>query len=397
MTRPLRTLLAAVVALGVLAAAGPALAVSRPAKVGMVSFVGASLTSSGASLTITWPKTSGASSYEIFISPSYDRVLDASVYKKTTATTITLGGLKAGQSYFLQVRGKNSAGVGSRSSRVGHTTIYQHSMVSRTPFRVMTFNLCSEAAGCNTPWSWATRVPRILERISAVNPDILTLQESISLASTDTKQTASTVLPGYVRAAYSNSKSLYFRDARFDLASRGDVPRASSISLGNGRYAVWAELIDAQNAGQHIIAVSVHLSPGKTDTAAALRKTETTKLLTSLGTINDEGLNVVIGGDFNSHKNRTNDTVGPVMKSFGYRDAYDLTEKLINQHFNSYNGYETTPVTSMKWGDHVDHVWVKPELSRVTRWAQHGLRSGSKYATPIPSDHHAVSVDVRLQ
>jgi endonuclease/exonuclease/phosphatase family metal-dependent hydrolase len=359
-TRSLRTLLAAAVALGVLAAAGPALAVSRPAKVGMVSFVGASLSSSGASLTITWPKTSGASSYEIFISPSYDRVLDASVYKRTTSTTITLGGLKAGQSYFLQVRGKNSAGIGSRSSRVGHTTIYQHSLVSRTPFRVMTFNLCSEAAGCNTPWSFATRRPRILERITAVNPDVLTLQESISLASSDS--TASVALPGYVRAVYSNSKSLYFRDTRFDLASRPDRSPTGSISLGNSRYAVWAELIDAQNAGQHIIAVSVHLSPGKTDTAAALRKTETTKLLTSLGTINDEGLNVVIGGDF-----------------------------------NSYNGYETTPVTSMKWGDHVDHVWVRPPLSRVTRWAQHGLRSGSRYAAPIPSDHHAVSVDVRLQ
>jgi endonuclease/exonuclease/phosphatase family metal-dependent hydrolase len=398
MSRARRTVLAVAVAFAVVAASAPAEAVARPSKVGLVSFTAGSLSGGKATLTFVWPKAAGASTYEIFVSPDYDRVLDQTTpYRKTSSTSITLGGLVPGRSYFVQVRGRNSAGVGSRSSRVGRTTIVSHSATTHTNFRVMTFNVCSEKSGCMTPWSWSTRRPRVLERITTVNPDVLTLQESKALASSDVDGAPSAVLPGYVRAFYSSSKALYFKDARFDLAARDDVPRAGSISLGNGRYAVWAELLDARNPGQHILAVSAHLTPGKDATAAALRSGETTKLLSGVAAANDTGLNVVIAGDFNSHKNRSNDTVGRVMNGAGYRDAYDLAEKVTNQHYNSYNGYAVTAATSVKWGDHVDHVWVKPALSRVLTWVQRGLRSGSKYLTPIPSDHHAVSVDVRLQ
>ena len=92
--------------------------------------------------------------------------------------------------------------------------------------------------------------------------------------------------------------------------------------------------------------------------------------------INTAGRQVVYAGDFNSHKNRGNysesagfgsqDTVGRTFAAAGYYDAYDLARTLKRPNWNSFSGFSATPTKSKIWGDHVDHVYVKPAEQRLS-------------------------------
>ena len=121
------------------------------------------------------------------------------------------------------------------------------------------------------------------------------------------------------------------------------------------RYAVWAELKDTTNDHRFIF-VSVHTAAGKSYTYDAPRK---------------------------------------VFNGQGYYDAYDLAATLTRPNYNSYNAFTTTPAFSKRWGDHVDHVWVKPS-TQVRHWQGVVRLNGSKLATPIPSDHNPVKVDLTI-
>ena len=59
--------------------------------------------------------------------------------------------------------------------------------------------------------------------------------------------------------------------------------------------------------------------------------------------------------------------------------AYDLARNLKRNNWNSYGGWSTTPKGSITWGDHVDHVYVKPSRSNVYQWMNAALDSGSSY------------------
>jgi hypothetical protein len=85
------------------------------------------------------------------------------------------------------------------------------------------------------------------------------------------------------------------------------------------------------------------------------------------------------------------------MQSSRYYDAYDLARKLSGQHTSSYNGFKSTPVVSVKWGNHIDKVWVDPWKVRVDSWSNFAkLDARGKMAQPIPSDHSPVVVDLRI-
>jgi endonuclease/exonuclease/phosphatase (EEP) superfamily protein YafD len=115
-----------------------------------------------------------------------------------------------------------------------------------------------------------------------------------------------------------------------------------------------------------------------------------------LKTVNPTGLPVVFAGDFNSHKNRSNDSVATAMHRNGYYDAYDLARSLYRQHYNSYNAFSVIPKISYTWGDHVDHVWAIPSTSWVDAWRNGVLIKDGRLVKPIPSDHSPVVVDLRV-
>lgn len=419
----MRTLaLVAVAGLLVLAGLQPAAATSTPSKVGVVSFVAADYSRSKdtASLTIAWPKASHAAKYQVFMSRSYS--MNKARRFTTRSTTFKVTGLQRGRDYFFQVRGVHGTKNGTKSNRVGHTTIVRPGPTSGLPIRVMTYNVCSDECdkshdgkppATRYPWVRKTstdptaRQPRALERIAAAAPDVIATQEAGNLVTPE----------GYTEAVDVSAKRLYFKSSRLALApgpSYPDAPKdrlgcrattaadaqAGHIFLGyhssKCRYAVWAELVD-QRTGKAFLAVNVHTVTGTSKGAVANRAKEMATLLSGVRAVTaSRPVPVVFAGDFNSHKNRADDVVGKAMSKAGYRDAYDLARTLYRQHVNSYNGFKTTPVIGYKWGDHVDHVYLKPASNRVDAWRNAVLIKDGRLVKPIPSDHSPLLVDVRI-
>lgn len=397
----------AALALALVAAAISPATAATPSQVGLISFTGAGLVGTDrASLTLRWPAAANATSYELFISPVYDNVLnDSASYRKTTSTSITLDQLKRGVTYYITVRGLNGSSKGKRAARVGRTTISAQGPGKGAAVSVMTWNLCSEKSSCNVRWSWSTRQSTVLRTISTVKPNILALQEASGLA-----RGSAAAIPGYTQVAYYSSKSLYIRDDVLSVVGRpADASpflssctaaregRYGCLSLGNGRYAVWAELKHAET-GERFIATSAHLTSGSGSTESNLRTGETTKLVDGANAVNPEGLPIFFAGDFNSNRSRGSlDTPAQVMRSKGYTDAYDLATAVSRQHQNSYNDWQTTPKIGVTWGDHVDKVWVKAPASQVSAWWNAALMTGSSYTSPLGSDHSPVRVIARLR
>lgn len=382
----------------------PAAAASKPGSVGLVSFVAASFSRNHgtATLTVKWAKAPRTKSYEVFVSTSYG-MSKAKRYKtKNTAKKITR--LRQGANYFVQVRAVNGKKVGPKSKRVGHTTIRRLDIARGPTYKVMTYNVCSDVCS-----GWAKRQPYAIERITAHKPDVIAAQESSKLTAT---------IPGYQQAVYMSAKRLLYKTSRFTVVPSGPVdpkpgvdpttkctPSWDGVTTGwvflgrhnkGCRYAVWAVLRD-KKTGHETVFVSAHTVAGTSTKRADERRQEITTLTTFISAKFDGAkVPVIYAGDFNSHKNRANDSLRSVFHRQGYYDAYDLAMILRQQHNNSFNGFSVKPKISYKWGDHVDHVWIRPDVGRINRWVNGAKIAGGRMVTPIPSDHSPLIVDVRL-
>jgi hypothetical protein len=413
-----RITVAALVGLLVMAGlqAQPAAAASKkPAAVGLVSFVKANYDrgSNKATLSIDWPDAKRADKYEIFLSRNYS-MSKAKLYKSKSSKT-TLRKLSPGRDYFVQVRAVNGKKRGTKSTRVGHTAIVRPGPTSNAlRLRIMTYNLCSDV--CDTsvttryPWS-TSRQPAALERMTAANPDIIATQESSKL---------SVIPPGYTQSVYKSAKRILFRSSRFDIAPvTTPLTTPAPLKDKNGctatyqwgqptgyiflgrhskgcRYAVWTELVD-KATGKSVLLVNVHTVSGDTKEATESRRQEMNTLLDNVKLTNTKKLPVIYTGDFNSHKNSSNDVVRPIMKAKKLYDGFDLARTLTNQHVNSYNSFRVSPRIGYKWGDHLDKVWVDPWTSRVDAWYNGALiGADGLMVKPIPSDHSPVVVDLRV-
>lgn len=381
----------------------PAAAASKPGKVGLVSFTAKSFARSTgtAGLTFSWPRASRAKKYEIFVSRSYS-MSNAKKYT-TKSRSKTLTKLRPGQNYFVQVRAVNGSKRGSKSNRVGHTTIRRMDVAGGPSYRIMTYNVCSRVCS-----AWSTRQPHAQQRIKAYWPDVVAAQEADNL-----------VPPAsYTQAHYKSGKRLVFKTKRFTMAPGTPGPDVlESVDTGDRcspsrtwgsygeillgyhdggcRYAVWAILSDKTRDASTMF-VNLHTVAGDSSTRARERQAEIQALTATISAVNPEGLPVIYAGDVNSHKNRSNDHVRTVFNKQGYYDAYDQALVLRRQHYNSYNDFKTTPKISYKWGDHVDKVWMRPDQGRVLRWNNGALIENNKMVTPIPSDHSPLIIDVRM-
>jgi len=253
----------------------------------------------------------------------------------------------------------------------------------------MTFNACS--TNCS---GWSTRHSAALEAIKSRQPDVIATQEADEWT---------TPPPGYAEAQYMHAKRLFYKTSRFALAPYTSGPNSGFVQMSPGRYAVWAQLVDRDSA-KEIIFVDAHTSYANAD--YELRGQEVQNLIDHMDQINSGGLPIVYAGDYNSNKHRgtydeaagfgTQDTVGRTFARAGYYDAYDLARTLKRPNWNSFSGLTTTPTIGKTWGDHVDHVYIKPATANVWRWMNAGLYSGSRYQAPVPSDHRPVQVTLYI-
>lgn len=385
-----------------LAFAQPAGAATKPSKVGLVSII-AGTTSS---LTLQWPKAAHATKYEVLVATN-EAMSKPKVHSAGTHLSLKVTRLTRGKVYCFVVRAKNGSTVGAGSAHTCKPTVRGQGATSGTRYTVMTYNVCSYkggTAGCDREHTWDFRGPLAKQLILTKVPDVVAAQESDYLDELD----------GYTLAYYKSGKRLFYKTSRFDLAQTtvdcptdpapGDaptcepgtvVPRTGFITMGPGKYAVWAELIDHSANDKHVIFVSVHTTSGKSDTYARRRAAEITTLLEEMTTLNPDNLPVIFAGDFNSNRHRTNDYLAAVFHKAGYWDAYDLAGSLTRPNYNSYNGFRKNPIISTTWGDHVDHIWVKTSIS-VRKWEGVAFYSNGRYTT-LPSDHSPVMATLTVK
>lgn len=366
----------------------------KPARVGLVSFTGASLTGDKATLSIDWGNVARASSYQVYVSTSYDGVMDVKTPKvMTTSSKAVLRGLKPGKSYFVRIVAVNNIGRGLGSSRVGHTTITSEATLKDgdPQYSIMSWNVCS--AKCANI-SGRTRL--INTRIKEVKADVVGMQE----ASRYTKAPK-----GYAFAVNGQNDILY-RTASFSkVGKKGGVAttgtkRFASKYASAGHGVAWAAL--RHESGRYLVVFDTHLVVGKSKALTKQREYEAGRITPYVNSIMKKlaasnpklkGAAAIVIGDFNTNLSVTGDKTMTVLKDAGWTDSFMQARSLTRQHHNTGNpDKKTKPVIGVTWGSHVDKVWVKPSRTVITSWENAGKMKGSSYVTPLPSDHHPVLV-----
>jgi len=366
---------------------------ARPAQVGLVSFVGAALTSDGkASLTVSWPAVKTAVSYEVFVGTTYANVLTQKTARVTTRTTkAVVPGLTRGKDYFVQVRAVNAQGkAGNKSSRVGHGTILAEGSGSATKYSLLTWNICSNKCS-----GFSARQKLINARIVELSPSMVTLQEATEYTKAPT---------GYGFAYKGRSTVLYDKDV-FSLAVTGEqtVPSAKYGPAGGGIS--WGVLKD-KSTGRLSVVFSTHLKSGDSKSAVKQRVYEAGKIAavvrSTMAMLRVEYPKLAwdtaatfVAGDINSNKSRTTDGTIAAIEKTGWHDAFDQARVLVKQHQNSANGsMSTTPRLGITWGDHIDQVLVQPSKTVVLKWSNVQKMSKGKYVK-LASDHLPIMVTLR--
>ena len=375
---------------------------ARPAQVGLVSFVSASLTSTGATLPVDWADIAGATKYEVFTSTSYDGMPTMTKPTMTvTGSKATLSGLAKGRDYYVQVRAVSAGGAWPRSARVGHGTMLAEATapVGAVSYQALSWNVCSNVCA-----SIATRTKTINARIVELAPDLVGLQEA-------SRYTTAPTGYGFV---VNGQNDILVRSGQFTLVKKN----ASGATSGSATFArskaapgkglAWAAL--KHRSGAYVLVVDAHLVVGTSAAQVAQREYEAgrlaayvtstlAKLKKSHGTLTDwTKAPVILLGDFNTNKSHTNDDTMAVLEKAGWYDAYDQARALSRQHQNSANPSRLlTPVIGVKWGDHVDKVLVRPSRAIVYSWQNAGKMASGKYVAPLGSDHHPVLVKLLVR
>lgn len=394
--------------------------------------------SSPTSMTLDWPGSS--SGYRTFYATSYNGVKSRGARsKKSRASKVKINGLRPGTMYCFQTARSSGA---DRSQRYCHSTMKVANRSRQTRLGVATFNVCGSAGRCR---AWSSREDAIVRRILEAEVDVVTIQEGsrriealsrrlathgLRLASASSTEavfyrssrltpalvsvkrrqcTVSTIHPTVDTSGWDTSVSphqdagqwWYYDDQTQQWGREVEtcrtvtvqVPDAGELRLGGNATAAWARL-RVKRTGKAYVFVSAHLTSGKSAKNARQRGAETRRLVKKTKTVAKRSA-VVFGGDFNSHRNRPNDSPRIELAKAGYHDTYDRSARYAKNYINSYNGYEVRPVRGVKYGDHVDHVFVNGRTG-ADRWAVVAPVRNGRNVRPIASDHNLVRVTVLL-
>ncbi|MEV7398580.1 fibronectin type III domain-containing protein [Aeromicrobium sp. NPDC092404] len=349
--------------------------------VGSVEEITAKRQSASRSIAFSWTGARNAETYEIQVSTSSSMTTELKTYS-ATGTTGTATGLVVGRSYAYRVRGINGISRGP----------YSAVRLLRLPanpatINVMTYNLCGQdkcVSSANRMKTWRTRKDYAGAIVRGAKSGIVATQESH-----DEDTRFITELPGFGVAAYLHAKTLFYDKARYDVLRSGGI----TLSSAERKYAVWAELRDRTSRATFIV-VDAHLQPGKGKSRDDLRYAQTKTLLSKVAAANPKDLPVVYAGDYNSNKSNAiqsrypggYDAVLKVFTAAGIPDALNRADYVVASTWNSANQAINPP---LKHSDHVDHIYVDPEI-RVDSWRVVLRLKGDNYALPFATDHNPV-------
>ncbi|CAA9363314.1 MAG: hypothetical protein AVDCRST_MAG36-2826 [uncultured Nocardioidaceae bacterium] len=351
----------------------------EPDATGMVTVDRATTTS----LTLSWPEASGADTYLVERGSDVGMV-NRVVVERTHVNRTTITGLRPGSLYCFQVRAADGNETGPRSNRACQRTVATEGDDTGPVYRVVTYNVCSRACA-----GWDSRRADAAALVAARRPDVVMLTEATP------ESGMAAAIGGMTQVVAKSGKALLFRKDAFTVAHRNGSPRTGVLDLGSGRYAVWAELVDNETA-QHVVFVSVHLSPGKdAPEFDEQRRRDATHLVAGLQRVNPGGLPVVVGGDFNSYEQRRYDAPGAVMRGAGLADSFWRAHKWRYGNYNTGNRGSAVPEIGKTWGRHIDQVWAEPGRTQVLKWRNAAAIEDGRYV-PLPSNHNPVLVRLRV-
>ena len=339
------------------------------ARVGAPWVVAASPTS----MTLDW---SGHGSFRVYpsrVGGGEKRPVKAS----TSKATVT--GLVPGTMYCFTVARSDGA---DRSRTFCHRTPTRAIDAAASPISVVTFNICSSVCS-----HWKQRRGAVLRRILEADADVVVLQER---AASSTFLSSGLRQRGYTGVSASSDEQIFSRDARLDSIGRGR-DSLDGIVRRAGTVAPWVTLFD-RTSGLPYTFVSVHLMAGSSRKIQKHRARQTRALLDAMGRSEAEGP-VIYAGDFNSSRARGSDLPRRELQRAGYVDAYDQAVSLSQSPVSSSNGFESAPRRDIRYGDHIDRIFV-PSAFGVSDWAVVAPLRRGKNVRPIASDHHPVRATV---
>jgi endonuclease/exonuclease/phosphatase family metal-dependent hydrolase len=334
------------------------------------------VTASG--VKVAWEPTANARQYDVTIARDEGFTDQATTVRTVEGGTEFVGkGLEEATKYWMKVRAVNGDQLGAFTAPVAFRT-----KVSRTSFKIATWNVCSEA--CD---GYERRAAIMADFLDDNEVDIFGLQEAGGVrVGAVTQRIFSGHSREFVRAeGGAKARYIFYRPALFEQLDGG------SFDIGDGRDTTWAKFT-VRETKRTFYYVDVHLDNGKGKADDARRAREMDRMLGTMRTINDDGTPMLYAGDFNSGVHRDQDSPGVKMRAAGFADTELLTDTVENARINTGHTFSTSVLAS---GAHIDHIWVTPDFA-VESWKQLVRITGSRYTTPVASDHNAVSAVVAL-
>lgn len=360
------------------------------------------------SMTLEWKKIARSKKYRIDYAPLKGNLGSGEVQKSRHKKSKTVKGgggklkhgvvanLKPGKVYCFQVYGVSGKSTGNRGGvHCKMTTRADRRPVSSSYRMVVgTFNACSRACGGWSSGRDELAMRRIQEmRMGGYPVDVLAVQEA-----TDATDTFDAKLVGFTHACETvegadDDQSLFVRTSTYEPIAGTQGGISFPGHYGNG--ACWAQIRNIATQ-QTIVAASIHLSPGSSNSLRA------SQLTTVVGMINKQfgaSSRRIYAGDFNSHASHTTRAtdvpLGILWANGHYDDSYDMANAFLSKpYYNSGGAHSATPVTSWTWGDHIDRVFTPPGV-HVASWKVDYRMSGGRYVQQV-SDHNPVLVSLSI-
>jgi endonuclease/exonuclease/phosphatase family metal-dependent hydrolase len=329
------------------------------------------------SVTLDWP---GHGSFRV-----YSERQGGGSKKSVRASTSTrkVAGLHPGTMYCFQVARANGSG---RSRTYCHATPGPVVAPATTSIGVATFNVC--ASVCK---GWKKRHGAITRRIIESGADVVAVQElwghGFSLGS-------DLIERGYVTVSSTNDATVLVRTSGPGSHLRHQGDTEDGIVRGFGAGSPWITMYDTVTHQPYTF-VSVHLESGTSRAAKRTRRRQAVALIQGMQASEAKG-RVIYAGDFNISPARHDDNVGRVFARAGYIDAYQQSASFAKSWMSSSNGFESKPRRDVKYGDHIDRIFV-PRGFGVSDWAVVAPLRRGRNVRPMASDHHPVRATVWLR
>jgi endonuclease/exonuclease/phosphatase family metal-dependent hydrolase len=328
------------------------------------------------SMTLDW---AGSGSFRLSVRPqSGGRT--TSVRTRTSAGTVT--GLRSGRTYCFHVA---RSGGGGRSRTFCHATPRPVVVPPTTTISVATFNVC--ASVCD---GWGKRRDAVIRRIMESDADVVTVQE---LTGHGSSLTSRMLRRGYVQVAQTSNDIVLVRTSGPGAHLRHHGDTEDGVVRAAGAASPWITMYDTATGNPYTF-VSVHLESGTSRGAARARQRQAVALIQGMAASAAKGP-VVYAGDVNSSRARGSDPVGRIFARAGHTDAYQQSTSLSRAWMSSSNGFESRPRREVRYGDHIDRIFV-PAGTGVSDWAVVAPLRRGRNVRPMASDHHLVRATLRL-